>query len=166
MKNHLGRTPLHVAAQQGHSAVVLALLQAGAKHTATDDGGLTPLHTACCSGDAGTVSVLVKAGANRDAWDTLDRQPIDVIGCHRVSTWPAMPSTKCVVPRLGCMGLARQATDQSHWLSQREQHASHAKCHKICSKCPGPCWSLKLLQHFTPQTVQLRAGTCASCSAI
>ncbi|KAK9845637.1 hypothetical protein WJX84_006297 [Apatococcus fuscideae] len=83
VKNHLGRTPLHVAAQQGHSAVVLALLQAGAKHTATDDGGLTPLHTACCSGDAGTVSVLIKAGAKRDAWDMLDRQPIDVIGCHR-----------------------------------------------------------------------------------
>ncbi|KAK9863000.1 hypothetical protein WJX84_009236 [Apatococcus fuscideae] len=83
IQNHLGRTPLHVAAQQGHSRVVTTLLQAGAKHTATDDGGLTPLHTACCSGDIATVSALVKAGAKRDAWDILDRQPIDVIGCHR-----------------------------------------------------------------------------------
>ena len=102
MKNHLGRTPLHVAAQQGHSAVVLALLQAGAKHTATDDGGLTPLHTACCSGDAGTVSVLIKAGAKRDAWDALDRQPIDVIGCHRVSSWPVSGLLYARQPLVSC----------------------------------------------------------------
>ncbi len=86
IKNNLGRTALHIAAQQGHSAVVQALLQAGAQHSTADDAGQTALHVACCSGDPNTVSLLIRAGAKRDAVDTLDRQPIDHIGCHRVRT--------------------------------------------------------------------------------
>lgn len=85
MKNHLGSTPLHEAAQQGHSSVVQLLLQAGAKCETIANGGLRPLHSACSSGDAATVSVLVKAGARRDVADQLNRQPIDLIGYHQVA---------------------------------------------------------------------------------
>lgn len=90
MKNHMGQTP---GTWQPSRGTARSSLQAGAKHSATNDGYLTPLHTVCRSGDVGTVGVLVEAGADQDARDVLDRQPMYVIGCHRVSSLPALLST-------------------------------------------------------------------------
>jgi len=46
------KTPLHFAAGKGHPAVVLALLEKGAKPDRKDEVGFTPLHTACINGNA------------------------------------------------------------------------------------------------------------------
>ena len=62
-----GYTPLHWAAQKGHTDIVKALLQAGAEVDAKDEYGYTPLHWAAESGDLATVKALVTAGAEVNA---------------------------------------------------------------------------------------------------
>ena len=59
------RTPLHVAAQHGHAAVVEALLRHGADVMARDEGDhATPLHWAAEGGHLEVVRMLVEAGAD------------------------------------------------------------------------------------------------------
>jgi ankyrin repeat protein len=52
-----GRTPLYIAAAQGHEEVLVALLEAGAQMTATDEGR-TPLMAATSGGHTSVVAVL------------------------------------------------------------------------------------------------------------
>ena len=60
-----GGTALHLAAKNGHSQVVSALVAAGASVDAPTGGlGRTPLHLAAAAGHAEAVSVLLQAGAS------------------------------------------------------------------------------------------------------
>jgi protein DGCR14 len=52
-----GCTPLFTAAMNGHEAVLMALLKAGAQMTATDDGH-TPLMAATSGGHTSVVAAL------------------------------------------------------------------------------------------------------------
>jgi ankyrin repeat protein len=56
----MGRTPLHEAAQQGHSAVVDILLKNGANPNAKDWRKSTPLHYACAAGQIKSTARLLK----------------------------------------------------------------------------------------------------------
>ena len=59
-----GMQPLHAAARFGRTAVIPALLSAGAAANATSSShGFTPLHFACASGHAGAVRALLEGGA-------------------------------------------------------------------------------------------------------
>lgn len=67
-------TPLHFAADRGHSAVVEILLNEGANANAKDDMKRTPLHLAAGAGHASVAQLLLAHGANRNAksasgWD-------------------------------------------------------------------------------------------------
>ena len=64
-----GGTPsvLHVAARQGHDALVGQLLAAGAAVDAPDADGTTPLHVAAQYGHDEVVRVLLEAGATIDS---------------------------------------------------------------------------------------------------
>jgi hypothetical protein len=64
-----GYTPLHLAAQHGHLAVVRELLRAGAAVDARACGA-TPLHRACYSGHLAVAEELVRAGASLRTPDT------------------------------------------------------------------------------------------------
>ena len=84
-RNHLGRTPLHVACANGehyrNSRLVKAFIDAGAELDAVDHGGRTPLHWACM------VSELAWPGL---AWSDLVRaRPPAILG----TTSTVYPST-------------------------------------------------------------------------
>lgn len=61
-----GTTALHMSAQDGHLAVTLALIEAGAELDAWGVRGATPLHLASQYGHAKVVAALVEAGAEVD----------------------------------------------------------------------------------------------------
>ena len=60
-----GQSPLMAASLGGHSALVSALLDAGADARVSEKDGYTPLHGAAFQGRAETARVLLAAGPNR-----------------------------------------------------------------------------------------------------
>lgn len=65
-----GTTLLGLAAKQGNTTIMQALLDAGAEFEATDRGGRTPLMHAAQSKNPDAVRMLLHAGANVDVRDT------------------------------------------------------------------------------------------------
>ena len=59
-----GRTPLHLAAIQGHANAVLGLLTHNADPNLRDDRGMTALHKAAALGHTGAAEDLLKAKAD------------------------------------------------------------------------------------------------------
>lgn len=77
-RTKVDRTPLHVAAQDGHVDIVELLLQHAADIDAKDMLKMTPLHWATEKGHASVVDTLLKSGANVNLEDKFDRTPLEI----------------------------------------------------------------------------------------
>ena len=75
-KSGYGSTPLHCAADRGHTSTVRMLLQAGANVNAKNDGGLTPLHYTAWNDHLDTACVLLENGAEKEAKDKEGCSPL------------------------------------------------------------------------------------------
>lgn len=64
---HGGKTALHLAAQEGKAAMVLALIEKGALVNAEDQDDFTPLHDAAAAGKTDAVLVLLEHSARVNA---------------------------------------------------------------------------------------------------
>src|SRR5690606_5836691 len=71
-----GRTALHVAAFQGHAAIISALLDAGGDVHARDAGQATPLLEAARGGSLAAFEALLAAGADPEAVDAQGRHAL------------------------------------------------------------------------------------------
>ena len=63
----IGRTPLHLAARNGHTEVVAALITAQAAVNAIDDEGMTPLALAAAKGHTLAAGELIRGHADVNA---------------------------------------------------------------------------------------------------
>jgi len=96
------RSALHVAAYQGHAAIVAALLDAGADVHARDAAGATPLLEAARGGSAAAFEALLAAQADPTAVDAQGRGAL-LLACL------ADPPSTALVGRLLELGLDPQA---------------------------------------------------------
>jgi len=72
-----GTTPLHIAARNGHTETVTALInQHKANLHAKNDCGWTPLHVAALNGHTGTVTALIDHGADVGAKENQGCTPL------------------------------------------------------------------------------------------
>ncbi|MHC9544090.1 MAG: ankyrin repeat domain-containing protein [Vulcanimicrobiota bacterium] len=74
-KNISGEAPLHVAAQEGHDAMVTFLVSRSADVNAGDDRGRTALHSAALSRQLKAVEELIAVGADANIKDRDGEKP-------------------------------------------------------------------------------------------
>ena len=77
-RSESGRTPLYVAAQDGHVELVKELLKARADTSICNNDGETALHAAAGAGHADVVSELLKAKANVNVHDKNGETPAGI----------------------------------------------------------------------------------------
>ena len=75
-ENSMGLTAVHLAAEHGHTAVLVLLLRAGCNHSHPSKVGDTPLHLAAASGSNDCVVQLVKAKADANAPNAMGEVPL------------------------------------------------------------------------------------------
>lgn len=73
-----GRTPLHIASWQGHTAMVELLLRYGADVNAVDREQRTPLQSSAWQGHESVVWLLLKAGARGDQPCSQGATPLSI----------------------------------------------------------------------------------------
>jgi len=78
VRNQLGASPLHMAATNGDSGPLKALIAAGASVNARDREDNTPLHMAAYTDKSENARLLLEAGADIEAKSTGGRTPLSL----------------------------------------------------------------------------------------
>ena len=76
--NEGGWTPLHEAAQNGHTVVLQLLLDRGADLNKANESGFTPLYTAAFAGHKYVVKLLLDRGADPDLTNDDGNTPLEM----------------------------------------------------------------------------------------
>ncbi|KAG0477137.1 hypothetical protein HPP92_013978 [Vanilla planifolia] len=77
VKDSQGRTALHMAAANGHLAIVEYLIGNQVDVNASNLEKNTPLHWACLNGHKEVVKALIMAGADPSLLNSHERSPVD-----------------------------------------------------------------------------------------
>lgn len=77
-KDPVGRSPLSLAASDGHTSLIELLLDKGAVLEDTDKEGLTALAWACVRGRLNAAQCLIDRGADVNTCDKTGRTPLDL----------------------------------------------------------------------------------------
>ena len=98
-----GRTPLHIASWQGHTAMVELLLRYNADVNATDREQRTPLQSAAWQGHERVVWLLLKAGARSDQPCAQGATPLSIgnLSIFPIPSRLIFQSTHCLSFELG-----------------------------------------------------------------
>ena len=78
IKNEIGFTPLHVAADNGQLAIAKILLKNGANVNDQNKYESTPLHLSAFKGDAEMVQLLLENGARKETKESFGRTPYEL----------------------------------------------------------------------------------------
>lgn len=100
-RGHVGRTPLHEAAFQGPSGLILGLLAAGSDVMTRDENGETPLHRAAFVANPDVLAVLVAEGAEVNARNHDGDTPL-----HKATDVGTLPGIRILL-RAGADVMAR-----------------------------------------------------------
>jgi ankyrin repeat protein/serine/threonine protein kinase len=100
--NHLGRTPLLVAAQFTNEAVARVLIAHQANLNARDEFGSSPLNLAAYLGSAPLAELLLQAGANPDLQDDTGFTPLNTAAEHGHIKVAHLLLTHRANPNLAC----------------------------------------------------------------
>jgi len=88
-----GMTPLHKAAENGHVAVIGALVKGGAHVDGEDEDGWTPLMWAAAAGHAAALEALVAAGADANHATIC----VDITALHVASSWGRLAAARVLL---------------------------------------------------------------------
>ena len=124
--NHLGKTALVVAAENGHRDVVNFLLTMGADVNRSDKGGSTALFMAASYGYRKIVELLVKSGADPMLQNNVNNTPISVTRMRGYSRILALleKAGSTDAPR---QDTGRQAAEDGRRLAEAERKTEEAK---------------------------------------
>ncbi|NIV50950.1 MAG: hypothetical protein GWN53_03540 [Gammaproteobacteria bacterium] len=101
-----GRTLLHWAAGEGHTADVRRLIENGANTGVKDDSGWTPLALAAFAGEAEAARTLIEHGAEIEPKDNVGNTPL-----HLAASAGYKEVTKILLEK----GADIEATNQKGW---------------------------------------------------
>ena len=116
-RNRAGQSVLHLALDQGHTAVVELLLARGASITARDKMGNTPLHVVAELGDSKLARLLLDKGAEVDAAGNDGWTPL-----HLAASWGSREVARLLMER----GASRTSVnDKGNTPAQQAKNDNH-----------------------------------------
>jgi ankyrin repeat protein len=146
-----GRTPLHMAALNGHTLLVDLLISEGADVASRDKTGQTPLHLAAAEGHERVVELLLDKGVHVDPVDTRHETPLHLAVKNEHNSTIEMLLDRGANPG----GKAEDAWLAEYLAEERHREQAQERASAIRS---APCYITDGLSHMQRAVFFLSSG--------